>query len=242
MEQLDITFTDTLETDMNTKINLLFAGLLVVPGLALAAGDLSYTNLEVDYINLSIDPFDEQGTLLEDFDDGNGGALRGSFAFTDNIFGFAGYSIVDSEATFFDDGTLLFTSSRDVKRLDLGGGFNMPVFQTATSQTDLVGRIAYTDVDFGDFDFGGGDDIGLDDLNEDTSDGFFVDAALRSQLIDRLEVSGGVRYAEIEDADSVSIIGNALFELTPVWGINLEVDVGDDISQVFLGVRYSFAR
>jgi hypothetical protein len=215
--------------------------MLIVPGLAHAAGDLSYTNLELDYINLSIDPFDEEGTLLEDFDDGNGAALRGSFAFTDNLFAFGGYSIVDSEASFFDDGVLLISSNRDVKRFELGGGFNLPVFQTAATQTDFLGRFAYTDVDFGDFDFGAGNQI-LDDLNEDSSDGFYVDGSLRSQLASWVEVGGGIRYTEIEDADTLSFIGNALFELTPNLGINLEVDAGDDISQVFLGVRYSFAR
>jgi hypothetical protein len=227
---------------MIRKAILLFAGLLVLPGLAIGAGDLSYTNLEVDYINLSIDPFDEEGTLLEDFDDGNGGAVRGSFAFTPNIYGFGGYSIVDSEGEFVNNGTVLITSDRDVKRFEIGGGFNMPVFQTMATQTDFIGRFAYADIDFGDFDFGGGDDEGLDDLNDDTSDGFYVDGALRSQLTSWLEMSGGLRYTEIEESDTVSFIGNAMFELTPAWGLNLEVDLGDDISQVFVGARYSFDR
>lgn len=224
------------------NIKLFLASLLFLPTIAMAAGELSYTNAEVDYVNLSIDPFDDEGTVLEDFDDGNGGAIRGSFAFTDNVFGFAGFSIVDSEASFVDEGTVLFTSSRDVKRLDAGFGFNVPMFQMTNSQTDFVARFGYSDVDFGDFDFGGGNDSGLDDLNDDSSDGFFVDGLLRSQIATQIEVSGGVRYTEIEDADSLSLIANAMYEVTPNWGINLEVDIGDDISQVFLGARYSFAR
>ena len=226
---------------MSKKIKLFLAtGLLALPTLVTAAEGLGYTNVELDYINLSIDPYDEEGTLLEDFDDGNGGAIRGSFGVTDRIFIFGGYSIVDSEASFIDQDTVLFTSSRDVKRFDLGAGFNVPLSNSA--RTDFVGRFAYSDVDFGDFDFGGGNNPGLNDLNEDSSDGFFIDGLLRSQITDMIEVSGGARYTEIEDADSLSFIGNVMYEFTPNWGINLEVDVGDDISQVLLGARYTFGR
>lgn len=226
---------------MSKKIKLFLAtGLLALPTLVTAAEGLGYTNVEVDYINLSIDPYDEDGTLLEDFDDGNGAAIRASFAVTDRIFIFGGYSVVDSEATFVDQGTELFSSDRDVKRFDLGAGFNIPL--SNSTRTDFVGRFAYSDVDFGDFDFGAGNDTGLNDLNEDSSDGFFIDGLLRSQITDMIEVSGGARYTEIEDADSLSFIGNVMYEFTPNWGVNLEVDVGDDISQVFLGARYTFGR
>ncbi len=213
---------------------------LALSRLAMAAGDLSYSSLEVDYINLSIDPFDDAGTVLEDFDDGNGWGGRASFAFSENMFAFGSYSVIDSEATFVDDGDVLFVSDRDIKRFDIGAGFNMPMFETASAQTDFVIRAAYSDVDFGDFDFGGTDGGGLDDLNEDSSDGFYVDALLRSQLASWLELSGGVRYNDLEADDSFSFIGNALFEMTPNWGINLEVNAGEDNSLVMLGVRFSF--
>jgi len=227
---------------MLNQIKLCLAlGLLTIPGLSMAAGDLRYTYFEVNYMYLSIDPFDEDGFIFEEFDDGNGVAFRGSFAFTDNFFIFGGYSIVDSEATFVDRGTVLFTSDRDVKRLDIGAGFNTQIFQTRNSQTDIVARVAYSDIDYGEFNFGAGVVSGLRDLNDDSSDGFFADVALRSQMMTWLELSGGVRYTKIEDADSFSFIGNALFELTPNWGLNLEIDAGSDIKQVMLGVRFSFA-
>lgn len=227
---------------MSSRLKLFLAALLSVPAVTMAAEGLGYTSVEVDYINLSIDPYDEEGTLLEDFDDGNGVAIRASFGVSGGIFVFGGYSVVDSEASFIDSDVVLLTSNRDVKRLDLGAGFSLPLGQNQSTRTDFVGRFAYTDVDFGDFDFGGSDDFGLDDLNEDSSDGFFVDALLRSQITDVLEVSGGARYTEIEDADTLAFIGNVMYEFTPNWGINLEADVGDDISQVMLGVRYTFGQ
>jgi len=222
-----------------TKL-LLCTGLLALPGFAMAAGDLSYSYVEADYINLSIDPFDDEGTIIEDFDDGNGWGARASFAITDSFFAFGGYSEIDSDAFFADDGDILFVSNRDVKRFDIGAGFNMPMFEPVDLQTDLVLRAAYSDVDFGDFNFGGIDGGGLDDLNEDSSDGFYVDALLRTQLATWMELSGGARYNNLEVDDSFSFIGNALFEINPNLGINLEVNVGEDNTLLMLGARYSF--
>lgn len=231
---------------MKRSIGFLLAGVMtVVPGLALAAGDLSYTYLEADYLNLSIDPYDEEGTLLEDFDDGNGWSIRGSFAVVPNFFIFGGYSQVDAEADFVEDNVVLFTSDRDVKRFTVGGGFNAPIFEGGANQVDIFARAAYMDVDFGDFDFGAGDsevEDALDDLNNDTSDGYFADAGIRTQLMEWLELSAGARYTSIEDADSLGFIGGALFEISPSFGINLDVEAGGDVSQIFLGVRLSLGR
>ncbi len=223
----------------NKTVILLCTCLLALPGLTMAADDLSYSYLEADYINLSIDPFDKHGTLLEDFNDGNGWGGRASFAFTDNFFAFGGYSAVDSEAFFTDHGDVLFVSDRKIKRFDIGAGMNMPVFETNPMQTDLVLHAAYTDVDFGDFNFGGKNGGGLNDLNKDTSDGFYLDALLRSQLATWVELSGGARYNNLEVDDSFAFIGNALFEMTPQWGINLEVNAGENNTLLMLGIRYS---
>lgn len=48
---------------------------------------------------------------------------------------------------------------------------------------------------FGNRDIGGRSDPDIDDLNDDGSDGWYSDAALRSQLLPQLEVSAGVRYS-----------------------------------------------
>lgn len=230
---------------MKRFTGFLFAGALMLPGATMAAGDLSYTYIEGDYLNLSIDPYDDEGTLLEDFDDGNGWAVRGSFAFTPNIFAFGGYSQVEAESDFISEGELLFTSDRDVKRFTVGGGFNAPVFEQGNNQIDVVVRAAYMDVDFGDFDFGSGNsDIedAFDDLNDDSSDGYFADAGIRTQVMQWLELSAGARYTKIEEADSLGFIGGALIEISPSFGINLDVEAGGDVSQVFLGVRLSLGR
>ncbi len=205
-------------------------------------GELSYTFLEVDYVNLDIDSVGDEGDFLDDFDNGGGYGFRGSFAFTPNFFGFADYSITDSDATFVDDEDVIFTSSQDVKRLNVGLGVNFGVDPPVIGDSDLVVRAAYVDIDFEDFNFGGGDGGGLDDLDADSSDGYFVDASLRSQVVTWAEASLGVRYTDIESSEEFSVIGNVLLELTPQWGLNLEFDAGDDIGYYLVGVRYSFNR
>ena len=49
---------------------------------------------------------------------------------------------------------MLFSADQDVKRLDLGGGINFPVFRERRNQVDLVVRGAYSDIDYDSFEFG----------------------------------------------------------------------------------------
>lgn len=205
-------------------------------------GELSYTFLELDYVNLDVDVVDDGEGLIDDIDDGGGFGIRGSFAFTPNFFGFADYSVTDSDATFVDEGDVLVSSSQDVKRLNIGLGMNFGVEVPVVGASDIVVRAAYADIDFDDFNFGGSDDPDLNDLNDDSSDGYFADARLRSQLAPWAEASAGVRYTDIEDSEEFSFIGNVLFELTQQWGLNLELDASDDLGYYLIGVRYSFDR
>jgi hypothetical protein len=100
---------------------------------------------------------------------------------------------------------------------------------------------AYTDIDYNNFGIGGSaDEDDFDDLNEDPSDGFFLDARFRAQLTQAIEGSIGARYTEIEEADGLSLVGNVLFELTPNWGVNLQLDAGDELITYGAGIRYSF--
>ncbi len=215
---------------------------LALPATAFAAADLSYTYFEANYINLDIDDFNDDDGLAEDFDDGNGWGLRASIAFTPMFFGFATYSETDSDVSFTSDGTTFFSSSQDVARLDVGLGLNKQLNIGLLKDPDLVVRAAYVDIDVGNLDIGGSSDPAIDDLNDDGSDGWYTDAALRSQILPQLEVSAGLRYTDVQESNELSFIGNAMFEFTPNWGVNLTVDAGDDIRTYALGVRYSFAR
>jgi hypothetical protein len=209
---------------------------------AMGAEDLDYSYIELQGVVIDIDDFqDDTSDLSERYDDGGGFALEGSFGVTDLIFLFGRYSDTNSDATVETD-DIFVPGDRDVTRLDLGVGFSVEM----SDSTDFVSRVAYTDIDIGEFEAGVSSD--LDTLDEDTSDGFTVDAGLRSQLTDRIEGSIGLRYLTIDsdtparDDDNTSIYGSLLFELSDDWDINLGADVGDTVRYYSIGVRFSPTR
>ncbi len=240
---------------LNTKTRkALIAGVASAALLPMAAmaqnSGLSYTWVELDYLNLDIDGVGDDGDFEDDFNNGDGVAIRGSYAMpfiTPGLFVQGSYSITDAEASFQgtdeNDTAVTITENEDVKRLDLQVGYALPLQLQSLPDTHLVTRVGYVDVDYGDFDFGrGGDDDqgSFRNLDEDNSDGFTLDASLRSQLLPKLEGSLGVRYTDIEDADGASVIGNVMYEITPNWGLNAEVDAGDELGTYLFGGRYSF--
>jgi opacity protein-like surface antigen len=232
---------------MNRKI--LSAAVLAActaPFSAFAANNISYNYIEAEYVVLDVDMYEDDDAfdnIIEDADDGDGFRIGGSYAFTNNLFIFGNYSQTKADFTFIGDTNLRVPADTDIKTLQVGLGYFTPI----NANLDFVVRAAYMDVDYDEFSLGQTDqDIGddsvrdaWDDLNEDTSDGYFVDAGVRAQVIDWLELGGGVRYTDLDSGDDVSVFGNALFEINQNFGINLTASVGDNLSSYSLGFRYS---
>lgn len=212
------------------------AALMLSTG-AMAAGNLSYTYVEVDYINNDLDIFGDPDLLVDDFDNGNGVALRGSFAFTPNFFVFGEYAFLSSDIRVIGPSEELLSSEADFDRYSVGVGINYPI----VTDVEIIARAAYTDIEFDDVSFPEFDDENILEDN-DASDGYFLDAAVRAQIVPWLEASGGVRYVDIEENDNFAFIGNLLFEITENWGVNAEVELGDEQSIFYVGGRYSFNR
>lgn len=228
-----------------------FIGACMIPTAAMAAGDLSYTYIEAGYLVQDVDMYEDNqifNNVLEDFDDGDGFEIEGSVAFTDNFFGFGNYSKTSADFTFVDDAGLRIPRGQDVKTLTVGVGYNRPI-AVGQGQTDFVARAAYFDSDYGDFNLGADDneinewddvDNAFNDLSEDASDGFKLDAGLRSQVIDWLEAGGGIRYTYMESEDDFSVFADLLFEINQSFGISASADFGDNMSTYGVGLRYSF--
>jgi hypothetical protein len=214
------------------------ACLLPMTGFAADAGDdLSYGYIEADYINLDIDQPGEDDVFEGDFDNGDGFGLTASIPINEAFFLFGDYTSTDSDFSFADNTGVFIPGNVDLKRVNLGGGFVMPM----SSGADLVIRGAYSDLDFDEFGFGGtAANNSLDDLDEDPSDGYMADVSWRAQWTEAMEGSLGVRYTDIEAADGLSFVGNVLFELSPNWGINLQIDAGDELITYGAGVRMTF--
>ena len=218
------------------RIHLLFPALLLTSASAMAQEHFSYTWIEADFVNMEIDGYDNDGSFSSEFNDGNGWGLSASYSFAPNWFVFSNFSSVQSDVDFVDNTGQRFSSDTDIDRFDLGVGYYIRM----NDRSDWVFSLAYTDIDVDDFDFGGSSNSSFNDLRDDESDGFFADAGIRAQLLDRLEGSVGLRYTSIEEVDNFSLIGNALFEFTPMVGFNLGADIGDDLTTWVAGVRVNF--
>ncbi len=225
------------------------AALVLAPASAFAADGISYTYLEADYIIQDIDLYENEDVFddfVENVDDGDGFGVTGSLGVTNHLFIFGSYSQTEADFSFVADTGLPIVSGQDIKTVNLGVGFFTPI----NLKTDLVARAGYTDTDIGDFSFGADDNdifdddetIGdaIDDLNEDSSDGYFIDLGVRAQTLDWLELGGGIRYTDLDQGDDVSAFGNLLFEISPNLGINIAADFGDNVSLYKAGVRFSF--
>lgn len=219
------------------KILAAAACMMPLTGFAADAGDdLSYGYLEVDYINLDIDQPGEDNAFDGDFDNGGGYGISASVPLGEQFFVFGDWTETDSDFGFVDNQGIFIPGNVDLKRLNVGAGFAMPM----TSGADIVIRGAYADLDFNSFNFGATSSNTFRDLDDDPSDGWMADVAWRAQWTQMVEGSLGVRYTDIEAADNISFVGNVLFELSPNWGVNLQVDAGDELITYGAGVRMTF--
>lgn len=216
---------------------VLSSGLFLASAGAIAAEGLSYSFAELDYRNFDVDQ-EGEGIIRDDFDNGGGWGIDASWALTDMFFVYGKYSDTESDFTFVDNTDAVLPGEVDMLRFDLGVGAVLPM----STMTDIVVSGGYADLDFEDFTFGGTgtDDFNAGDLDDDASDGYVLDAALRSQLTDQIEGSLGARYTDLGGFDGFSVIGNVMYEFTPNWGVNLSMDAGDEITTWGLGVRYSY--
>lgn len=226
----------------------LIAAFTMLPAAAMAAESISYSYIEAAYVVQDMDMYEDEGVfdnVLDDVDDGDGFKIEGSFAFSNNMFLFGNYAQTQADFTFVNDTGAVIPQDQDVKTLELGLGFFAPI----NNNMDFVARGAYKDVDLDNFSFGATDDdiadddvtVGdaFDDLNEDTSDGYFVDAGVRAQVAPQFELGGGVRYTDLDSGDDVGVFANAMWEFNDNMGINLSASFGDNLSSYGLGFRYS---
>lgn len=226
---------------MKSRI-LLTAGLAVIPLSGMAVEDLSYTYIEAGYLNMDIDDFGDDGSFEDDFDNGSGWALRGSWGFdggpmgADTWFIFADWMETEADTDVRDDTGVFFPADTDVVRFNLGAGMALPL----NDMSQMVFKVGYSDLDIDDFNIGGtaDEDFEFDQLNEDSSDGYFLEGAWRGQVTPQLEVAAGLRYTDIEETDGFGFVGNAIYEFTDQIGGIVFADIGSDVGTYGIGIRF----
>lgn len=195
---------------MNAKL-LALAGLLVIPGAALAT-DLNYNYIEADYVTVDVDDIDE------DFD---GWSVNGSFLLTEQVFMFGGYSDISSDSV---GGFKLSTEG-----VTLGVGYRYEL----SRQTDLNFAGAFerakAKAELGGF--------GSESVSEN---GYSLAVGVRHLVSPQLELGVGAVYVDIGDDDDTSANANALWHVTDVVALGVSLSLGSDATGYGVGVRLKF--
>ena len=221
---------------LNVKLALALATAGLLPAAGFAAEGLSYNFVEVGYVNLDVDQPGEDTFPRGDFDNGDGFEAKVSWALSDRFFIYGNYSETEADFGYRNNAGVRFPGNTDVIKFGAGVGAVFPM----SNNTDFVVSGGYMDIDFDRFRLGASGNSSVNDLKNDPSDGFSVDALMRSQLSERFEASIGARYIDIQSIDGFSLIANLMYEFTPNWGLNFSVDAGSDLGTWAAGVRYSF--
>lgn len=165
------------------------------------AAEISYTYVELDYVDIDVDI--SESVVDTDVDarlstDNDGGfRLGGSWQFYDNWHVFGEFSNGENDISI--DGTVLgvpasLSGEFDITRWRLGVGYGFPV----NEDLSVYGRFSYDYIEFDEFDISGLDDDG--DLDTDDN-GLGVEGGVRWMAAAPFEVQGYVRYTSVGEVD-----------------------------------------
>lgn len=183
------------------KVTLITLALAATLPFAANADELSYNYLEAGYSPVNAAP------------DADGLTVNGSYAITENIHAFGGYSKFNIDRTPVD---------LDVWNIGLGYNYSL------AANTDLLVRASY--------------EKGYFDRGLPNPDGWYGETGLRSALVaNRLEGWALVGYEDTEgsNGDVYGKLG-AQVKLNNSWGLVGEVKFIEGDQQYFIGPRLSF--
>jgi hypothetical protein len=201
----------------NTLSALLGLALAAAPAAQAAESPLSYTYVEANYVDTSLDLGD--GTEVS----GNGFGLNGSIAFGDTgFYGLAAYETVGEEVGGIDV---------DINRMTAGAGYALKIDE----RLHALLEVAYLDYDF-DVDVAG---FGSGSAG---ADGYRANIGLRGLMADNIEGVAKVGYAKVEE-EGVELYDGAIGELgfrwhiDPAWSAGLAAEFAEDETTYKLGLR-----
>ena len=206
------------------KKSLLLAALLAGTAFAANANEMSYTFVEAGYAKLKIDD-----SFLGD-PEGDGGYLRGSFAIAPQVYLFGGYGEV-SDDYGFESASIDAT----IDQTELGIGWHTPL----GDNLDFTADIAYLRIEETLEVRGLG--AGVDGKYSDDAKGGRAALGLRGTPSPRTEAWIKAGYIDGGDfqGDWIGTLGGQV-KFNPTWGLVGDIEVVDDSTRYFVGVRASF--
>ena len=189
-------------------------GSLLLAATPLAAqADLSYSYVDLNWVNLEAD-----SDALGIDEDADGFGLSGSVGFGESFFGFVDYRTVEGD---------VFGTDFDIDQASVGIGGHYGISDNA----DLVGRVGYTQFDASVSGFG----------SEDI-DGFLLSVGARGQLGDSFELEGHIVYTDLGDdgGDDTSFVVAGRYYFTERFAVGAGLETGDDFEFWHAGIRFTF--
>ncbi|MBB1115575.1 hypothetical protein H4O09_00650 [Stenotrophomonas sp. W1S232] len=211
------------------KTLILAALLAATPLAAHATENLSYTYTEAGFTRAEAD-MDFLGTLK-----GNGGYVRGAYAFTPSTHVFGSYSNLSES-----DGAGQIRAKYTLQQAELGLGWHMNM----SERVDFTADIAYVRVKDTLKVSGIPVESGFADFNgkwEDSINAGRATLGLRGTPSARTEawVRAGAMDGSKMDSEFVGTLGGQV-KFNPTWGLVGEVQWIGDVTQYSAGVRASF--
>ena len=206
------------------KKSLLLAAMLASAGFAANANELSYTFVEGGYAQLNVN---------EDWLDnpkGNGGFVRGSVAIAPQAYVFGGYATVSDT---YRNGSAKLSVSID--QTELGIGYHMAMGDRAAFTADIAYmRLGFTAKI-------AGIDPDLDGKLSDDAKGGKISVGVRGAPSPRTEAWLKAGYMDGSDFEGefVGTLGGQV-KFNTTWGLVGEVEVVEQVTRYFAGVRASF--
>jgi opacity protein-like surface antigen len=175
-------------------------------GTALAAEGISYNNVEAGYARSEI----------FDLADGDTFSLKGSAAFGEYLFGFAGLASTDYEGGL------------DTDEFNVGLGAHWSLAPNLDLTTGLSWERAK---------------VNYSGVGSASDDGYGLSVGLRGRVADNWELSAGAKYVNLgDDVDGTTLSVGARYHFTPALALGVEISDNKDVTSYGIGFRYTFGN
>jgi hypothetical protein len=210
------------------KKQLILALAIAAAPFAASADGHSYTYIEGGYAQLNQELPQVEGFRIDDVEAG-GFFIGGSAALGNTFYVFGSYRNGDDDVGVSAPIVgHLGDAGIDMNQAIVGLGYHHSLSQ----RTDLTTEVSYLSTE-----------IDVEDDGEGSQDGddFRVAVGVRHLIADNVDIWAKGNYTDGDVYDSAfSATLGLQYRLTPVWGVVGEAELGDEFSQVTIGMRASF--
>lgn len=210
------------------KKQLVLALALAAAPFAASAGGHSYTYLEGGYAQLNQDlPQPEIGEI-DDIEAG-GFFIGGSAALGDTFYLFGGYRDADDDIGVSLPGLgEVGSAGIDMNQFNFGLGYH----HSLSDRTDLLTEVSFLSTEI---------DVENDGEGSMDGDDARVSVGVRHLIANNVDVWAKGSYTDGDVYDGAfSATFGLQYRITPVWGVVGEAELGDEFSQLTVGMRASF--